>query len=246
MGERACLRSRGRRRSLQESELARAGGVPGEILLEEFLKPLELGQLEAARRLRISLNRLNEIVLGQARHRGYGAPTRPPAEDLATVLDAAPGRLGPASSHHSGRQGLVVPHESRFARLPAHLPATVFARFRESGFLFALGDAGIHAASVRQPSKAQGFGYSTSPRRHRRLETLWRRKGANQPKRAGKNNLDRWRRGSRSTRIVEFSNDFENSIGSIGEKRQKALVQVQNRYQQIRRQRTAPANRPTH
>jgi hypothetical protein len=25
-------------------------------------------------------------------------------------------------------------------------------------------------------------------------------------------------------------NDFENAIGSIGEKRQKALVQVQNRY----------------
>ena len=31
-------------------------------------------------------------------------------------------------------------------------------------------------------------------------------------------------------RSVEFSNDFENSIGSIGKKRQKAPVQVQNRY----------------
>jgi addiction module HigA family antidote len=39
--------------------------APGEILLEEFLKPLELGQVEAARRLGISLNRLNEIVLGK-------------------------------------------------------------------------------------------------------------------------------------------------------------------------------------
>jgi addiction module HigA family antidote len=38
---------------------------PGEILLEEYLKPLGLGQLEAARRLGISLNRLNEIVLGK-------------------------------------------------------------------------------------------------------------------------------------------------------------------------------------
>ena len=28
-------------------------------------------------------------------------------------------------------------------------------------------------------------------------------------------------------RSVEFSNDFENSIGSIGKKRQKAAVQVQ-------------------
>lgn len=38
---------------------------PGEILLEEYLKPLGLGQLDAARRLGISLNRLNEIVLGK-------------------------------------------------------------------------------------------------------------------------------------------------------------------------------------
>lgn len=34
--------------------------APGEILLEEFLKPLELGQVEAARRLEISLNRMTE------------------------------------------------------------------------------------------------------------------------------------------------------------------------------------------
>ena len=39
--------------------------APGEILLEEFLKPLAIGQADAARRLRISLNRLNEIVLGK-------------------------------------------------------------------------------------------------------------------------------------------------------------------------------------
>ena len=39
--------------------------APGEILLEEFLKPMDLGQVEAARRLKISLNRLNEIVLGK-------------------------------------------------------------------------------------------------------------------------------------------------------------------------------------
>ena len=38
---------------------------PGEILLEEYLKPLGLGQLEAARRLGVSLNRLNEIILGK-------------------------------------------------------------------------------------------------------------------------------------------------------------------------------------
>jgi addiction module HigA family antidote len=38
---------------------------PGEILLEEYLKPLGVGQIEAARKLGISLNRLNEIVLGK-------------------------------------------------------------------------------------------------------------------------------------------------------------------------------------
>jgi hypothetical protein len=58
--------------------------APGEILLEEFLKPLALGQVEAARRLEISLNRLNEIV------------------------DASPGRLGSASSRGSGRQGVLT------------------------------------------------------------------------------------------------------------------------------------------
>ena len=45
---------------------------PGEILLEEFLKPRGIGQVEAARRLGISLNRLNEIVLGK---RGITADT---------------------------------------------------------------------------------------------------------------------------------------------------------------------------
>ena len=38
---------------------------PGELLLEEYLKPLEVGQIEAARCLGILLNRLNEIVLGK-------------------------------------------------------------------------------------------------------------------------------------------------------------------------------------
>ena len=57
---------------------------PGEILLEEYLKPLGLGQLEAARRLGISLNRLNEIVLGK---RGITADT---ALRLARLLKTSP------------------------------------------------------------------------------------------------------------------------------------------------------------
>jgi addiction module HigA family antidote len=58
--------------------------APGEILLEEFLKPLGLGQVEAARRLEISLNRMNEIVLGK---RGITADT---ALRLARLLKTSP------------------------------------------------------------------------------------------------------------------------------------------------------------
>jgi addiction module HigA family antidote len=53
-------------------------------LLEEFLKPTGLGQVEAARRLGISLNRLNEIVLGK---RGITADT---ALRLARLLKTSP------------------------------------------------------------------------------------------------------------------------------------------------------------
>ncbi len=40
---------------------------PGEILREEYLEPLGIAQVDAARRLGISLNRLNEIALGKRR-----------------------------------------------------------------------------------------------------------------------------------------------------------------------------------
>lgn len=57
---------------------------PGEMLLEEFLKPLGLGQAEAARRLGMPLNRLNEIVLGK---RGITADT---ALRLSALLKTSP------------------------------------------------------------------------------------------------------------------------------------------------------------
>jgi addiction module HigA family antidote len=57
---------------------------PGELLLEEYLKPLGVGQVEAAGRLGISLNRLNEIVLGK---RGITADT---ALRLARFLRTSP------------------------------------------------------------------------------------------------------------------------------------------------------------
>lgn len=39
--------------------------TPGEILLEEFLKPMELSQNALARAIRVPPRRINEIVLGQ-------------------------------------------------------------------------------------------------------------------------------------------------------------------------------------
>ena len=54
------------------------------MLLEEFLKPMGLGQVEASRRLGISLNRLNEIVLGK---RGITADT---ALRLGRLLKTSP------------------------------------------------------------------------------------------------------------------------------------------------------------
>jgi addiction module HigA family antidote len=48
------------------------------------LRPLNIGQVEAARRLEISLNRLNEIVLGK---RGITADT---ALRLARLLKMSP------------------------------------------------------------------------------------------------------------------------------------------------------------
>ena len=46
--------------------------LASEMLLEEYLKPLAVSQVEAARQLGVSLNRLNEIVLGK---RGITADT---------------------------------------------------------------------------------------------------------------------------------------------------------------------------
>ena len=40
---------------------------PGEMLLEEFLKPRGISQVETARHLRISTTRLNEIIRGKRR-----------------------------------------------------------------------------------------------------------------------------------------------------------------------------------
>lgn len=57
---------------------------PGEMLQEEFLTPLGLTQAEAARRMRMSTNRLNELVRGK---RGVTAET---ALRLADLLGTSP------------------------------------------------------------------------------------------------------------------------------------------------------------
>jgi addiction module HigA family antidote len=54
------------------------------MLLEEYLKPLGLGQVEVAQKLGVSLNRLNELVLGK---RGITADT---ALRLARFLKTSP------------------------------------------------------------------------------------------------------------------------------------------------------------
>jgi addiction module HigA family antidote len=54
---------------------------PGEMLLKEFLEPLEVSQVEAARRMNIPFQRLNGIVKGR---RGVSA-------DTALLLEALTG-----------------------------------------------------------------------------------------------------------------------------------------------------------
>lgn len=53
-------------------DLKRPPTHPGEMLLEEFLRPAGLTQVEAARRMGVPLNRLNEIIRGK---RGVTADT---------------------------------------------------------------------------------------------------------------------------------------------------------------------------
>lgn len=57
---------------------------PGEMLLEEFLKPMRLTQVVAAAKMKIPVNRLNEVVRGK---RGVTADT---ALRLAKLLKTSP------------------------------------------------------------------------------------------------------------------------------------------------------------
>jgi addiction module HigA family antidote len=55
---------------MSEQELAPIH--PGEILLEEFLKPMGISQYRLAKDISVSARRINEIVLGY----GRSVPTR--------------------------------------------------------------------------------------------------------------------------------------------------------------------------
>ena len=65
-------------------DLKRPPTSPGEMLLEEFLRPADLTQVEAARRMKMPLNRLNEIINGK---RGITADT---ALRLARLFKMSP------------------------------------------------------------------------------------------------------------------------------------------------------------
>ena len=65
-------------------DLKRPPTPPGEMLLEEFLRPAGLTQVVAAQRMKIPLNRLNEIINGK---RGITADT---ALRLAQLFKMSP------------------------------------------------------------------------------------------------------------------------------------------------------------
>lgn len=71
-------------RAVDLARMRRPPTHPGEMLLEEFLRPLGLSQAEAAVRMRMTANRLNEIVRGK---RGVTADT---AWRLAGLLGTSP------------------------------------------------------------------------------------------------------------------------------------------------------------
>jgi antitoxin HigA-1 len=65
-------------------DLDRPPTSPGEMLLEEFLRPAGLTPVEAAREMKIPLNRLNEIIRGR---RSISADT---ALQLALLFETSP------------------------------------------------------------------------------------------------------------------------------------------------------------
>ena len=78
------IRKVSRSRAVDLRRMRRPPTHPGEMLLEEFLKPIGLSQAEAAARMQMTSNRLNKIVKGR---RGVTADT---AWRLSALLGTSP------------------------------------------------------------------------------------------------------------------------------------------------------------
>lgn len=50
---------------------------PGEILLEEFLRPLGISQNQLAREIDVPVSRISAIIKGTRNHRGHGPASQP-------------------------------------------------------------------------------------------------------------------------------------------------------------------------
>ena len=116
MGGRRCVRSRNyglplgigreRERSVRESLVGRRlprqrpPTRPGEMLLEEFIKPLAITQSELAARLGISFPRLNEIIRGErSDHIGYSSSAGTGRGDVGRLLARTAVGLGSLACH---------------------------------------------------------------------------------------------------------------------------------------------------
>jgi addiction module HigA family antidote len=87
----------------------RAPTPPGEMLLKEFLEPSGMTQAEAARRMEIPLNRLNEIIKGK---RGITADT---AWRLSALFDTTPESWMTLQVNHDLYRARRVPMPRRVA-----------------------------------------------------------------------------------------------------------------------------------
>ena len=87
----------------------RAPTPPGEMLLKEFLEPSGMTQAEAARRMEIPLNRLNEIIKGK---RGISADT---AWRLSALFDTTPESWMTLQVNHDLYRARRVPMPRRVA-----------------------------------------------------------------------------------------------------------------------------------
>lgn len=67
---------------------------PGEVLLHEFLKPMNISQNRLGREIGVPPRRINEIVLGKpCHHCGHRSAPGPLLQGERRLLDGASGRL---------------------------------------------------------------------------------------------------------------------------------------------------------